>query len=55
MWNDTKELFGIFKQTIKEMTWKERAKLIAEGVFAIALVWGGIYLVALAGYLDGAR
>ena len=47
--NDIKELFVFFKQTIKEMSWCEKLTLIADIVLFIAIIWGGFYIITLAG------
>lgn len=53
MWNDMKEFYGFFKGEFKKMTWKERLTIIGEAAFGVALVIGGIYAVAFAGYISG--
>ena len=48
-----KELLSFFVNCWREMTWQERLETICTVVFVAALVWGGIYFVAFAGYISG--
>lgn len=53
MLQNEKELVMLFVNCFKEMTWKQKIKAVGVVLFAAALVWGGIYLAALAGYISG--
>jgi hypothetical protein len=48
-----KELLNLFINWWKEITLKQKLKVVGTVIFAIALVWGGIYFVSLAGYISG--